>query len=274
MANKTINMNEVLMKVIFVFLVLLFSLNNPETAQSKDAEPISSKSESNIHFSNTNNINITNNLTKNLKKLKTFIKAVKPKSIYLEQWILLEPHNKKLLKKLSKIAKKNKTSFYLVIGKNTWFGNRGIANTVASLDLYGKYIDGIVLRVEPNKVNVWKDDFKVQILNQILDSYACIHNEAKKRNKQFFVEFPFWFTDFKGPLRSFSEDACLYSDKVIFLIYNPTKLDSLDIKWNDITCKYNIDLTKRATELSDDSISDAYKKIQKKLPFYSNFNGF
>lgn len=226
-----------------------------------------------------NHINITNELTKDLKGLKAFIEINRPKAIYLEQWITAEPHNKKLLKKLSKIAKKHNIKFYLVIGKNTWFGNRGVSNTLASYEVYEKYIDGIVLRVEPNKVNVWKDDLsiKAQILNQMLDAYSGIYQETKKREKQFLVEFPFWFSDFKGPKASFSEDACKYSDKISFLIDDIDQLDlldDLDIQWNDITCRYNINLTKRAINQNEEGINKIYKRLKAKLPMYSNFNGF
>ena len=227
-------------------------------------------------LTNLDNINITNDLTKDKKLLEKTIKEKRPKSIYLEQWITLEPNRKDILKTLNKIAKKYNAKFFLVIGKNTWFGNRGISNTLAAYDMYGEYVDGIVLRLEPNKVNVWKDDasIKAQILNQMLDAYAAIYNKAKKRNKAFVVEFPFWFSDFEGPLRSFSQDACLYSDKIIFLIDNLKKLNDLKTKWNDIPCLYQINLTKRATNQTEDSIEVIYKKLYEDLTFYQNFNGF
>ena len=108
----------------------------------------------------------------------------------------------------------------------------------------------------------------------MLDAYSAIYIEAKKRNKQFIADFPFWFSDYKGPKKGFSENVCDYTDKVIFLIDDIEKLEKLDIKWNNITCAYNIDLTKHATVLSDDDISDIYKIIKSKLTFYANFNGF
>ena len=108
----------------------------------------------------------------------------------------------------------------------------------------------------------------------MLDIYFAIYVEAKKRNKQFIADFPFWFSDYKGPKKNFSEHVCDFTDKVIFLIDDVEKLEKLDIKWNDITCTYNIDLTRHATVLSDDDINDIYKAIKSKLVFNSKFNGF
>lgn len=229
------------------------------------------------YLTNLNHLNITNESTRNIKQLKELIKSKRPKAIYLEQWILLEPHNKKLIKKLHKIAQKNKIKFYLVVGKNSWIGDRGKTNTLSYFNQYRKYIDGIVLRAEPNKINVWKDDdpgLKAKILNLMLDAYSAIYIEVKRYDKQFIAEFPFWYSDFKGPLKPFPEDVCTYSSKVIFLIDDPKKLNNFPTDWNDITCIYNINLTKRATTLNDEKINEVLNKLKSTNTFYSNFNGF
>ncbi len=229
-----------------------------------------------VLLNNTNHINITARTAKNIKSIEELIKSKRPKAIYIEQWILVEKGNENLLKKLNKIAHKYDAKFYLFVGRNSWFGRKGLINVLAALDQYGDHIDGIILKNQPNKTNIWKDDieFQAQILNQMLDAYSAIYIEAKKRNKQFIADFPFWFSDYKGPKKGFSENICDYTDKVIFLIDDIEKLEKLDIKWNDITCAYNIDLTKHATTFSDDDISDMYKIIKSKLTFYANFNGF
>lgn len=264
--------NQKLITTILIISLFLIS-SNELYAKVKIAE------HGREYITDLDHINIINDLTKDLNLLEDLVEAKRPKAIYIEQWITAESHNKKLLKKLSKIRKKYKTKFYIVVGKNTWFGKRGLENTLQAYDLYGKYVDGIILRVEPNKANVWKDDLsiKAQVLNQMLDAYSAIHQHAKKLNKQFIAEFPFWLSDFKGPNGSFSEDACRYTDKVIFLIDDLEKmkqLDELDIKWNDISCRYNINLTKRALDKTEESIIEIYKKLKAILPLYSNFNGF
>ncbi len=270
MANKIITMRNLSIKIIIVFVVLTQCL----LIKHVQAKPKSLKEE--VHLTDLANLNITNETTKNTKQLEELIKQRKPRFIYLEQWVTLEPQNKNILKLLNKLAKKYDSKFYLVIGKNNWFGTRGVSNVTAALNEYGKYIDGIVLRVEPNKTNIWvKDDsFKIQILNQMLDAYHAIHSETKKRNKQFIAEFPFWLTDFKGPKGNFSQDTCSYSDKIIFLIDNKEILDKIDIKWNNITCQYQINLGRRATNQTDDSLKEIYKKIKDNSAFYYNFNGF
>lgn len=229
--------------------------------------------------SNTNNINylnITNESTKNKKELKKLIKTYEPKAIIVEQWILLEPNNKKLLKKLHKLTKKLNMKLYLATGKNSWFGRRGLANAVDSLKEYGKHIDGLILRTEPNKLNVWKDDMsiKAQILNQMLDAYSAILIESKKQDKKFIAEFPFWFTDFEGPLKTFSQNVCDFSNEIIFLIDDLKKLEELTIDWNNVTCRYSINLSKRATGLDDEKIKETFNKLNSNRAFYSNFAGF
>ena len=221
-------------------------------------------------------INITGRIAKNIEAVEKLVKEKRPKAIYIEQWILAEKGNENLAQKLHKIAHKNEAKFYLFVGRDNWFGRRGLVNVLAALDQYGNDIDGIVLKTQPNKTNIWKNstDFQAQLLNQMLDAYSAIHTEAKRRNKLFIADFPFWFSDYNGPKKSFSENVCDYTDKVIFLIDDLTKLKSLNINWNDITCLYSIDLTKHATQLSDDDVSDMYKTIKSKLTFYSNFNGF
>ena len=183
---KTLNINLVSSTILALVLVI----NPAQYAFAKKKNIIDEKK---VYLTNFNQINITNDSTKDLKSLKQLIETKKPKAIYLEQWITMEPQNKNILKKLQKIAHKNDIKFYLVIGKNVWFGERGVKNTLAAFNTYGEYIDGVVLRIEPNKANVWKDDssIKVQILNLMLDAYSAINTEAKKRNKTFYTEFPF-----------------------------------------------------------------------------------
>lgn len=262
MANKTIRRNIFIATIIVCLLTLCIV-------------KVSAEEEKKDFLINTIGLNITNDDTKDIKNLNQLIKTKRPKAIYLEQWILLELQNKKLLKKLHKIAKKIDSKLYLVIGKNSWFGDRGISNTLDYLNFYEKDIDGIVLRVEPNKINVWKDDISIttQILNQMLDAYLGIYKETRKRNKVFVVEFPFWYSDFIGPLRSFPEDACAYSNRVSFLIDKPEKLKELK-NWNNISCLYNINLTKRATTHTEEELANIYNELKEKLSFYSNFNGF
>lgn len=264
MANKIV-------KIIIPLLVIFFLSTN-----SAEAEGFVPK---NVYLTNLNHINITNNFTKNLKQLKKLIELRKPKALYIEQWILLEPHNKNIIKKIHKVAKKNNIKFYLVVGKNTWFGRRGVINTLPYFNTYEKYIDGIVLRVDPNKVNVWKTDenTKALILNYMLDAYSVLYQEAKRRNLQFIAEFPFWLGDFKGIQKSFPEDVCTYSSKISFIIDNPEmfdKLNSLGIKWNNVSCMYNINLTLRGTGLSEELLKEMYTKLKEKVIYYSNFNGF
>lgn len=267
-----IKVNKKIIIVILIFSLFIMSSNKLYAKNEIDEK-------GREYITDLNHINITNDLTKDFKLLENSIETKRPKAIYIEQWIIVEPHNKKLLKKLSKITKEYEAKLYIVIGKNTWFGKRGFENTSEAYKLYGKYIDGVVLRVEPNKTNVWKDDLsiKAQVLNHMLDAYSAIHQYAKKLDKQFIAEFPFWLNDFKGPNGSFSEDACKYTDKIIFLIDDLEKmdeLDELDINWNDISCRYNINLTKRALDKTEESIIEIYKKLKVKLPLYSNFNGF
>lgn len=261
-------------KNISITMGLLVLLNFYQFTYAQDNVNIFSGKQ--IYLTNLNNINITNEAAHNKNILKRIIEDKRPKALYIEQWIIEESKDKKLLKKLHKTAHKYGLKLYLVTGKNSWFGTRGVSNTIEVFNKYDEFVDGIVLRTEPNKVNVWKDDIsiQVQILNQMLDAYSAIYTEAKKRNKIFIAEFPFWFSDFRGPLKSFSENVCEYVDKVIFLIDNTKKLDELEIKWNDVTCPYNINLTKRANKQTEQSLEETYKKIKAKLTFYSNFNGY
>lgn len=273
MENQIIIQKTVLSKILLIlFLIWLFLLTILKAQSAYVVKEIPRES----YLSDLNHINITSDSTKNLRQLKELIAIKKPKAICIEQWILEESGNKSLIKKLQSIAKKNKVRFYLIIGRNSWFGKRGVANTLEFLNRYEKHIDGIILRIEPNKVNVWKDDLSIhaQVLNQMLDAYSAIHYETKKRNKSFFVEFPFWLSDYQGPKKSFAEMACDYSDKVIFLIDNLEKLNDLTIKWNDVTCIYNIDITKRATMQTEEQIHETLKKLNSKLTYYANFNGY
>ena len=201
--------------ILTIFLAFILALSPTQATFAKKKVVTDERK---LYLTNFNHLNITNDSTKNMKALKRLIETKKPKAIYLEQWITMEP----------------------------------------------------------NKANVWKDDqsIKVQILNLMLDSYSAIHAEAKKRNKTFIAEFPFWLSDFKGPHGTFSEDACKYTDKIIFLIDDPEKLDKLDIPWHDVTCVYSIDITKRATNQTEDSVRETYYKLKEKLTLYSNFIGY
>ena len=267
--------NKYKKRLISLIITAITTITFCCTAEAKHLkkEPIAKE----ILLSNINHINIAAKTAKNIKSIEELIKSRRPKAVYIEQWILAEKGNENLLKKINKIAHKYDAKFYLFVGRDSWFGRKGLVNVLAALDQYGNHEDGIILKNQPNKTNIWKKEdlnFQAQILNQMLDAYSAIYIEAKKRNKQFIADFPFWFSDYQGPKEGFSENVCDYTDKVIFLIDDIEKLEKLDIKWNDITCAYNIDLTKYATVLSDDDISDMYKIIKSKLTFYSNFNGF
>lgn len=230
----------------------------------------------NVFLTDLNHVNLTLQTATDKNELKKLIMDKKPKVLYLEEWILSEKGNTNVLKKIYKQAKKNDIKLYLVVGRNQWIGTKGVNSTLYSLDKYENYIDGIVLRTEPNKLNVWKDDMsiKAQILNLMLDAYSAIHINAKKRNKKFIASFPFWFAEFKGPLGTFSQDTCKYVDKIIFLIDKPEKINEIEVRWNDITCPYNINLTKRALQQDEDGIHEIYYKLKNKLVLYSNFQGY
>ena len=257
-----------LLIILFLTLTSLFEGN----AYAKKENRVSKET----YLTHLSNINITNETANNMDLMKQIIKEKKPRAIFVEEWLLSEPGNKKLLKTLQKLAKKYDSKLYLIIGRNSWFGKRGLTNTLNAYNTYSKYVDGIVLKVEPNKVNVWKDDTNIhaQILNQMLDGYSAIYTEAKKRNRKFIAEFPFWLSDYNGPLKNFSQNVCDYADKIIFLIDNEEKLDNLDIRWNDVPCPYIIDITKRACAKTEESINNIYNKINNKLTFYQNFQGF
>lgn len=265
---------------LLILLIISYLIFIPASfANEKNTEQLLKEKE--IYLTNLNHINITYEAAGNINKIKELIKEKKPKAIYIEQWIIADPKHKKLLKQLWEIVKKEQIKLYLVIGKNTWWGDRGKANAIGAYDLYGKYIDGLVLRIEPNKTNLWKkieDDpifnAKATILNLMLDAYSAIYLEAKKRKKAFIAEFPFWFSDFKGPYKSFSQNVCDYAHKVSFLIDNIEKLEELDLPWNSVTCTYNINLTKRALSQTDEGIKEIYNKLKTHLTFYANFNGF
>lgn len=256
--------------LFFLLLVYLIFFISTSFAQDKK-----------IYLTNLNHINITYETASDIEKIKELIELKRPKAIYVEQWIIADSKNKNLLKKLRKITSKNKIRLFIVIGKNTWWGERGKANAISAYDLYGKYIDGVVLRVEPNKTNIWKKNeeepvynAKAVVLNLLLDAYSVIYLEAKKRHKMFIAEFPFWFTDFQGPNKSFSQNVCDFADKIVFLIDNKERINDFDIPWNKVTCPYNINITKRATGQTEDSINEIYEKLKSTLTFYANFNGY
>lgn len=265
---------------LFILFTVLYLIFIPASfANEQNTEQLLKEKE--IYLTNLNHINITYETAENTKKIKELIKEKKPKAIYIEQWIIADPKHKKLLKQLRGMTTKDQIKLYLVIGKNTWWGDRGKANAIGAYDLYGKYIDGLVLRIEPNKTNLWKKiedepifNAKATLLNLMLDAYSAIYLEAKKRKKAFIAEFPFWFTDFKGPYKSFSQNVCDYAHKVSFLIDSTEKLEELDLPWNSVTCTYNINLTKRALSQTDEGIKEIYNKLKTNLTFYANFNGF
>ena len=259
-------------KIIYS-LIVTYSLNILFQNNSLAKDFISKEK----YLSSTLEINLTLKNTKDLNEIKTIIKEKMPKIIYIEQWMLLEKGNENLLKKLYKITKKNDIKLLLFIGRNSWIGKRGVVNALTSIEQYGDSIDGIVLRTQPDKLNIWdKNDIRVQaeILNQMLDAYSAINIELKKRNKSFVAEFPFWYSDYKGPTKNFSQNVCDFADKIIFLIDDTSKLEDLNIKWNDVPCRYSIDLTKKALGQTLEDPDDIYKVIKSKLVFYQNFSSY
>ena len=274
MADKIIllmNKTDFKKTYFIIALILFLIIEFPNFSHSKE---IIGKEQ---FLLDTKEINLTLKDTKDINTLKKLLKEQSPRTIYLEQWITMEKGNKNLLKKLHKITKKNDIKLFLFIGRDSWIGKRGVANALASFEQYGNYIDGLVLRTQPDKLNIWdKTDVNIQaqILNQMLDAYSAIYIELKKHNKIFIAEFPFWYSDFQGPLKSFSQNVCDYTDKIIFLIDDTDKLESLDIKWNKITCRYSIDLTKKALGPTIEDTHSIYKSIKSRLAFYQNFSGF
>lgn len=271
MANKIIN-NQSTKKIVLLILALtiIFSSTLEVTAHE-----ITLTREA--YLSDLNNFMLTKEFAENKEKLEELLKTKKPKAIYIEEWLVAELKDKNYLKKLRKITSSYQSKLFLVTGKNIWFGKRGVDGIISAYNTYESNIDGIVFRIEPNKSNVWKDnlDIQAQILNQMLDAFSAIYAETRKRNKFFIVEIPFWLSEFHGPLKSFTEDICSYSDRVVFLIDDKEKLEKLESKWNDVTCPYNINLAKRATrQPSEKEISELYTKVQEKVTFYSNFNGY
>ncbi len=259
------------MKNIVYLIILLLNVSFSLIA---NAAIVESPSRSKI-LTNVNNYALTKDYANDLDKLTEFLSNNPVKSIFIEQWLLQESDNKKLLKSLYSITKKHNSKLYLVTGKNSWLGYRGVDAIIPLYKQYGKYIDGIVFRCEPNRLNIWKDEsIKVQALNQMLDSYSTIYNYAKKNKKAFIVEFPFWFADFIGPKGSFSDDACMLADKIVLLVDDEEKISNLQVKWNDSACPYYINLGLRATRQSEDKAKELYKLINKKVVFYSNFQGF
>lgn len=232
------------------------------------------------YITNVNNINLTETTTKNFETIKKLIEIKKPKTVFIEQWVLLEPQNNNLLKKIHGLTKKNDARLYLIVGKNDWVNKFGITQVLSQIKAYGKHIDGIVLRIEPNKTNIWQEygQFnQAKLLSQMLDTYNAIHKETKKLKLDFIAEFPFWLADFRGPVKSFPQDACDYTDKIVFLIDEEEKLDLLDdlnIKWNDVTCRYYINLTKRANNKTNEKINEILNRFKTKLSLYSNFYGY
>lgn len=267
MANKILRKKEIITLATAALLLA--------TLVGADAKEVVLNRES--YLTNLNNFMLTKEYALDKEKLEFLLKTKKPKAIYIEEWLVDESKDKNILKKLQKLTSTYNCKFFLVTGRNIWFGKRGVEGIINAYNKYESNIDGLVFRIEPNKSNVWKDnsDIQAQILNQMLDAFSAIYAETRKRNKVFIVEIPFWLSEFHGPLKSFIEDTCSYSDKVVLLIDDKEKLEHLDGKWNDITCNYNINLGKRATrQSSNEETNNLYTKIQEKLIFYSNFNGF
>lgn len=271
MANKIIN-NQLKKRVIISILSLTFLFSSILKSPAKE---ITLTREA--YLSNLNSFMLTKEFSEDKEKLEELLKTKKTKAVYIEEWLLQESKDKNFLKKLRKITNNYECKLFLVTGRNIWFGKRGVDGIISAYNNYESNIDGIVFRIEPNKSNVWKDDLDIQaqILNQMLDAFSAIYSETRKRNKIFIVEVPFWLSEFHGPNKSFTEDICSYTDKIVFLIDDKEKLDKLESKWNDVTCPYNINLGKRATRQSTEAeISELYTKVQEKLIFYSNFNGY
>jgi len=223
------------------------------------------------------NINITTEAVSNLNELQEQINNLKPKNIFIEERLLYQKKNNNILKDLKKIAKKNSSKLFVVVGKNTWIGKRGIDNTLEAFKVYKNNIDGIVLRLEPNKTNIWQNyelEYKAQMLNHMLDAYSAISKETAKYGKEFVAEFPYWLADFQGPLRTFSQDACLYADRVVLLIDDEDMYEVLGNKWNDLFCHYHISLSKKANSKTNSEIVKLHKKFNNKLSFDSYFKGY
>jgi len=270
MANKTMKKQTF---TLFLALILFLNSSLILSAHGKAEDSIPRE----VILTNLNNIILNKDCAEDKNKLEEILRIKRPRNVFIEHWIIQESTNKKLLKEVRKITNKYNSKLYFVTGRNTWFGQRAAEHILPLYKEYGEYIDGIVLRIEPNRVNLWKEDddsMKVQVLNQMLDGYSVVYSYAQKIGKSFIVEFPFWLTDFQGPKRTFSDDACIYADKVIFLIDNEEKLDTLEIAWNDITCHYLINLGKRATRQNEEKIKEIYNKLNKKLTLYSNFGGY
>lgn len=271
MADK-IMISRVSINIFLTILTLsIFSL--AAIAKEEEEAPISRET----FLTNLNSFILTKEYADDTHKLEELIEEKKPKAIYVEEWIVSESKDKNYLKKLKKLTSKHNLKLFLVTGRNVWFGQRGVDGIINAYNTYETNLDGIVFRIEPNKSNVWKDnsDIQAQILNQMLDAFSAIYKETQKRNKLFIVEVPFWLGEFHGPLKTFTEDICTYSDRIVLLIDDAEKLDKLESKWNDLTCSYSINLGKRATrQTSDEKINELYSKVQEKLIFYSNFNGY
>jgi hypothetical protein len=270
MANKTMKKQTL---TSLLALILFLNSSIALSANGKVEEIIPREA----ILTNLSNLILNKDCAEDITKLEEVLKVRRPRNVFIEHWIVQESTNKKLLKEIRKVTNKYNSKLYFVTGKNTWFGQRAAEHLIPLYKEYGKYIDGIVLRIEPNRVNIWREDddsMKVQVLNQMLDGYAAVYSFAKKIGKSFIVEFPFWLTDFQGPKRTFPDDACIYADKVIFLIDNEEKLNTINIPWNDITCHYLINLGKRATRQNDEKIKEIYQTLNKKLILNSTFSGY
>ncbi|MBI1858710.1 MAG: hypothetical protein HYR97_06340 [Candidatus Melainabacteria bacterium] len=243
-----------MVKYIFLIIYFLcfFCLSIPSHAASSQATLQNIKIE---------NINITTEAVGNLNELQKQINNLHPKNIFIEERLLYQKKNNNILKDLKKIAKKNSSKLFVVVGKNTWIGKRGID----------------ILRLEPNKTNIWQNhelEYKAQMLNHMLDAYSAISKETAKYGKEFVAEFPYWLADFQGPLRTFSQDACLYADRVVLLIDDEDMYEVLGNKWNDLFCHYHISLSKKANSKTNPEIVKLHKKFNNELSFDSYFKGY
>ncbi len=267
MANKIIKKLTVLILVLLMFL----------TSQIKCFSHEQEFKDKDFYLKDLKSLMLTMDYANDFSKLEEELINKDPSILFIEEWLVAEMKDKNFLKKLRKLTKKHNTKLILATGKNIWFGKRGVENIFIAYEKYQEYVDGIVLRIEPSKSNVWKNDdesIQVQILNQMLDAYSAIYSDAQKRNKLFIAEFPFWLTEFQGPKGSFSNDACLYTDKIIFLIDDEEKLKDKKLKWNDITCPYLINIAERATRQNSGKVNEYYKTLKNDLTLYQNFNGY
>lgn len=270
--------NNVLLILVGILLFNGLAGYSKESKKPTLKETLSAAKVQKKEFNLSENLNITKDMTSDLKKLQELIKVKAPKNIFVEHWLVEDKGNEKLLKTLKKAAKKHKATLFLVVGANMWVGDRGIEKTLTVFKKYEKQIDGIVLRTEPNRTSVWErgPELAAQLLNLQLDAYDGIKFEMMKKDKLLLAEYPFWFSDYTGPKGlNYSEDVCKYTDGIIFLIDSEERLEEYEIPWNKVGCNYFIDYGVRASRLkTDERINYYHKIITERLKFKDNFKGF